>query len=107
MVRLLALLLLLLACSLPAGAQMGEPAGSPASVGAALPRRPLPRETLFITAARVLPASGDPLLLGRIVVRDGKITAVGTEIPRPAYSREIDASSLTVTPGFVVPLSRL
>ena len=128
MVRLRALLLLLLlaAACLPAWAQAGEAGGGArgfaaatpapakavapvpaASAGAGLPRHPFARETLFITAARVMPASGDPLLLGRIVVRDGKIAAVGTEIPRPAFSREIDASSLTITPGFVLPLTRL
>ena len=64
-------------------------------------------ETLYIECGLVLPIDGEPIPNGRIVVRGGKIAEVGAAVERPAFSRLIDARHLTVSPGFIVPESRI
>lgn len=74
---------------------------------AALSGSALAGEILYIHGARVLPASGPALDDASIVVRDGKIAEVGKGVARPPFSRAIDASGQTITPGFVVPVTRM
>jgi imidazolonepropionase-like amidohydrolase len=64
-------------------------------------------ETLYIECGLVLPVDGDPIPDGRIVVRGGKVAEVGADVQRPPFSKLVDARHLTVTPGFVVPESRI
>jgi len=54
-----------------------------------------------IKAARILPISGAPLENGVILVENGKITALGTEVPIPAGAQVIDAGPGVVLPGFI------
>jgi imidazolonepropionase-like amidohydrolase len=56
---------------------------------------------IAITNARVLPAEGRPIERGTVLVQDGKIVAVGADVPVPAGARVIDASGKVVTPGFI------
>ena len=58
-------------------------------------------QTIAITGARVLPVSGPPIERGTIVIRDGRIVAVGATVPVPAGARVIDAKGKVVTPGFL------
>jgi len=67
---------------------------------------PARAETLYIEAKAVMPGDGATIERARIVVRDGKIAEVGPESKRPAWSRAVDATSLVVTPGFIVPMTR-
>ena len=70
-------------------------------VFAALVASPLPAQTIAITGGRVLPVSGPVIENGTVLIRDGKIAAVGTNVAIPAHARRIDATGRWVTPGFV------
>src|SRR5687768_264787 len=60
-----------------------------------------------ITNARIVPGSGATIARGTIVLRNGLITAVGANVPIPADARIVDASGLTVYPGFIDASSSL
>jgi imidazolonepropionase-like amidohydrolase len=49
----------------------------------------------------VYPVSGPPIEGGTVVIVNGKIAAVGTNVPIPAGAQRIDATGKIVTPGFV------
>lgn len=77
------------------------------ALGALLAPAPAAAETLWIEAGLVIPVDGEPIPGGRVVVEDGEITAVGADVERPPFSRRLDALHLVVTPGFVVPATRI
>jgi imidazolonepropionase-like amidohydrolase len=58
---------------------------------------------LVVTGARILPITGPAIEHGVLVVRDGKITAVGAvgTVDVPAGATVVDASGKTVMPGIV------
>jgi imidazolonepropionase-like amidohydrolase len=58
-----------------------------------------------ITNARVIPVAGAPIEKGIVVLRNGIIEAVGTNVTIPADARIIDATGLTVYPGLIDALS--
>jgi imidazolonepropionase-like amidohydrolase len=58
-------------------------------------------QTVAIVGGKVFPVSGPPIENGTVVITNGKITAVGTNVPVPAGAQRIDATGKTVTPGFV------
>ncbi len=59
-------------------------------------------EAFALVNARVLPVSRPPIERGIVVVRKGRIEAVGgLDVPVPADARRIDASGKTVVPGFI------
>jgi imidazolonepropionase-like amidohydrolase len=58
-------------------------------------------QTVAIVGGKVYPVSGPPIENGTVVITNGKITAVGTNVPVPAGAQRIDATGKTVTPGFV------
>ena len=58
-------------------------------------------DTIAITNAQILPATGPAIDRGTIVIRDGKIVSVGASVQAPAGARVIDGSGKVVTPGFV------
>ena len=60
-----------------------------------------PAQTIAITGGRVFPVSGAPIDNGTVLIRDGRITAVGAGIAIPAEARRIDATGRWVTPGLV------
>ena len=60
-----------------------------------------PRATYAIRNARIVTVSGADIENGTIVVRDGKISAVGTNVEVPAGAQTIDASGLSVYPGMI------
>jgi imidazolonepropionase-like amidohydrolase len=45
--------------------------------------------------------SGPPIENGTVVIANGRITAVGTNVPIPAGAQRVDATGKIVTPGFV------
>jgi hypothetical protein len=51
--------------------------------------------------ARVVPSPGQTLERGTVVLRDGMIEAVGTDLPVPEDAVQIDCSGLTVYPGLI------
>jgi imidazolonepropionase-like amidohydrolase len=54
-----------------------------------------------IVGGRVVPITGDPVDAGTVLIADGKIVAVGRDIPVPQDARVIDAAGGWVLPGFV------
>ena len=58
-------------------------------------------QTIAITGGTVYPVSGPKIENATVVIRDGRITAVGAGIAVPAGATRIDASGKWVTPGFI------
>ncbi|MCC6927470.1 MAG: amidohydrolase family protein [Gemmatimonadaceae bacterium] len=56
-------------------------------------------QTIAITGARVFPVSGPPIEGGTVLLRDGKIVAVGSNVSVPTDAQRIDAAGKWVTPG--------
>ena len=58
-------------------------------------------QTIAITNAKVYPVSSAPIQNGTVLIRDGKIVAVGANVTIPPNAQRIDASGKWVTPGLV------
>jgi imidazolonepropionase-like amidohydrolase len=58
-------------------------------------------QTIAITGGTVYPVSGPKIEHGTVVIRDGKIAAVGANVSVPAGAQTIDATGKWVTPGFI------
>lgn len=61
----------------------------------------LSAQSVAITNARIHTVSGAPIERGTVVIRDGKIAAVGASVSVPAGARVIDAAGKIVTPGLL------
>lgn len=77
-----------------------------AALGAALavlllPAAALHGQTTAITNARIHTISGPTIENGTIVIRDGRIAAVGADVEVPENARVIDGTGKVVTPGFL------
>lgn len=64
-------------------------------------------QTIAITGAKVYPVSRAPIENGTVLIRDGKIVAVGASVTIPSGARRIDAGGKWVTPGFINSASQL
>ena len=62
---------------------------------------PAAGQTVAITGGTVYPVSGAPIERGTVLIRDGKIVAVGADVAVPADAQRVDATGKIVTPGFV------
>ena len=62
---------------------------------------PSPAPPVALVGGRVFPVSATPIEGGTVLIRDGRIEAVGKGIPVPADARRIDASGLWVLPGLI------
>ncbi|HZD04133.1 MAG TPA: hypothetical protein VE173_04420, partial [Longimicrobiales bacterium] len=60
-----------------------------------------------ITGATLVTVSGRTIEGGTIVLEDGVITALGTDVQVPSYARVVDGNGFTVYPGLVDALSTL
>lgn len=58
-------------------------------------------QTVAITGGTVYPVSGPKLDNATVLIRDGRITAVGTNVAVPAGATRIDAAGKWVTPGLI------
>ena len=58
-------------------------------------------QTVAITGGKVYPVSGAPIDNATVVIVNGRITAVGSNVAIPAGARRIDATGKWVTPGFI------
>ncbi len=63
------------------------------------------RPTAF-TNARIHTVSGEAIENGTIVIKNGKIEAIGNDIVVPAGAKIIDATDMTIMPGLVSAWSR-
>ena len=64
------------------------------------------RRPIAFTNARLVTVSGSTIERGTLVVKNGKIDAIGADVSPPAGARIVDASGLTITPGLVSAWSR-
>lgn len=62
---------------------------------------PADGQTLAVTNARILTGTGTTIENGTVVVRDGRIAAVGRDVPVPAGATVIDGRGKVVTPGLI------
>src|SRR2546430_13502163 len=58
-------------------------------------------QTIAITGGTVYPVSGPKIENATVLIRDGKIAAVGANVAVPTDATRIDASGKWVTPGFI------
>ena len=64
-------------------------------------------QTIAITGGRVFPVSSAPIDNGTVLIRNGKIVAVGANVTIPAEAQRIDATGKWVTPGLVNAATQL
>jgi len=64
-------------------------------------------QTIAITNGRVFPVNGSPVDKATVLIVDGKISAVGQKLTIPAGARKIDATGLSVYPGWIDGFTRV
>lgn len=69
--------------------------------GALLFAPPAAAQTVAITGATVHPVTGGPIDNATVLVRDGRIVAVGAGVEVPSGAERIDANGYVVTPGLI------
>ena len=78
-----------------------------AVAAAAFAAAPVAAQTVAITGGTVYPVSGPKIERGTVLVRDGKIVAVGANVTIPAGAERVDATGKWVTPGLVNAATQL
>lgn len=58
-------------------------------------------KAIAFTGARILTMAGEPIENGTLVIRDGKILAVGADVAIPADATRIEARGRVIMPGIV------
>ena len=76
---------------------LGQQIGNPTTQQGVIP----PRGVFAIRNARIVTVSGADIENGTVVIRDGKIEAVGTAVNVPAGAQSIDGRGLSVYPGMI------
>jgi imidazolonepropionase-like amidohydrolase len=87
-----------------------KPGGRPAAAETepyASTYRPLPSQPTLIQNATIMTAAGPRLAGASILLRDGKVAAVGTAVEAPADALVIDGTGKWVTPGLIDTHSHL
>lgn len=69
--------------------------------------RPVPSQPIAIRNATILTAAGPTIRNGTILMRDGRITAVGAQVTIPPDAEVIDGAGKYVTPGIIDTHSHL
>lgn len=67
----------------------------------------LPSQSVLITNATVLTAAGERIERGSVLMRDGRIAAVGQTVEAPAGAVVVDGAGKWVTPGIIDAHSHL
>jgi len=98
--------LALLTLAVPILNAQATPAAPPADPYAST-YRPRPSGPVLITHATILTAVGDRIEDGSVLLRDGKIAAVGRGFQAPADAAVVDARGKWVTPGLIDAHSHL
>lgn len=73
----------------------------PVACALAVLAAPAAGQTIAITGGTVHPVSGAPIENGTVLIRDGKIAAVGVDVTIPADAQRVDATGKVVTPGLI------
>ena len=66
-----------------------------------------PSSTVAITHAKIFTLAGNTIDDGTVVIRDGKIAAVGSSVDVPAGAQVIDAKGLQVYPGMFDAITQM
>jgi imidazolonepropionase-like amidohydrolase len=66
-----------------------------------------PATTVAITHAKIFTLAGPPIDDGVLVIKDGKIAAVGTNVDVPSGAQVIDGKGLQVYPGLFDPVTQI
>ena len=74
---------------------------------ALLAAAPAAAQTVAITGGTVYPVSGPKIENGTVLIRDGRIAAVGANVAVPAGAQRVDATGKWVTPGLVNAATQL
>jgi imidazolonepropionase-like amidohydrolase len=64
-------------------------------------------QTIAITGGKVYPVSSAPIENGTVLIRNGKIVAVGANVTIPSEAQRIDATGKWVTPGLINSATQL
>lgn len=83
-----------------------QPMEAPSSAPAPQPRT-VSSEAIFIRGATVWTASGPVLSRADVLLRDGRIVAVGEKLEKPAGARVVDGQGKHLTPGLIDPHSHI
>ncbi|HEU4794610.1 MAG TPA: amidohydrolase family protein [Pyrinomonadaceae bacterium] len=79
------------------GSVMAQQIGNPTTQQGVIP----PRGLIAIRNARIVTVSGPDIENGTVVIRDGKIEAVGATVNVPAGAQTIEGRGLSVYPGMI------
>jgi imidazolonepropionase-like amidohydrolase len=85
---------------IPSG-RRGALAFGTAFVALAAAAAPVRAQTVAIVGGTVYPVSGPRIENGTVLIRDGRIVAVGANVAVPADAQRVDATGKIVTPGLV------
>jgi imidazolonepropionase-like amidohydrolase len=66
-----------------------------------------PSSTYAITHAKIFTLAGAPIEEGTLLIRDGKVAAVGANVEVPRGAQVIDAKGLQVYPGLFDPITQM
>jgi imidazolonepropionase-like amidohydrolase len=66
-----------------------------------------PPSTYALTHAKIFTLAGSPIEDGTLVIKDGKIAAVGGNVEVPAGAQVIDAKGLEIYPGLFDPITQM
>src|SRR5689334_12347014 len=86
---------------------VATPAAAAAPVAYPSTYKALPSRTTVIRNATILTAAGPVIRNGSLLLRDGKVAAVGATVDAPADAQVIDANGKWVTPGIIDTHSHL
>src|ERR1041384_3019214 len=87
-------IILLILCT---GSVLGQQIGNPTAQQGVMPAR----GTFAIRNARIVTVSGPDIENGTVVIRDGKIEAVGANVSVPSGAQSIDGRVLSFYPGMI------
>src|SRR5256714_6457211 len=88
---------ILIALLLCTGSAFAQQIGNPTTQEGVMP----PRGVFAIRNAHIVTVSGPDIENGTLIIRDGKIDAVGANVPVPAGAQTIDGHGLSVYPGMI------
>ena len=95
--RLSLSILICVLCVICGNSVFAQQIGYPTAQEGVLP----PRGTFAIRNARIVTVSGSDIENGTVVIRDGKIEAVGASVNVPSGAQTIDGRGLSVYPGMI------
>src|SRR5213592_392697 len=58
-------------------------------------------QTIAITGGTVYPVTGPKIANATVLIRDGKVAAVGSNVTIPSDATRVDATGKWITPGFI------